>query len=151
MGGKDILLKRTKKQKTRTKKRTKNQEKKQIGVSVKMVLVLFKGRAILGAKRWLNLGLFNIQPSEPMKLALILTMARYLAAWEMPGGYTLRELFRPLNVSRPLGALALLVVRWPKLGAANITVPKVGWVIEGGTMQTLAAVAVMLWLVAALF
>ena len=32
MGGKDILLKRTKKQKTRTKK----QEKKQIGVSVKM-------------------------------------------------------------------------------------------------------------------
>ena len=36
MGGKDILLKRTKKQKTRTKKRTKNQEKKQIGVSVKM-------------------------------------------------------------------------------------------------------------------
>lgn len=120
-------------------------------VLVLLVLVLFKGRAILGAKRWLNLGLFNIQPSEPMKLALILTMARYLAAWEMPGGYTLRELFRPLNVSRPLGALALLVVRWPKLGAANITVPKVGWVIEGGTMQTLAAVAVMVWLVAALF
>jgi rod shape determining protein RodA len=89
-------------------------------VLVLLVVVLVKGRTIMGAKRWIALGPMNMQPSEAMKLALILTMARYLARWDMPGGYTLRELFRPLNLSRPLGALGYLLFKWKMLGASAL-------------------------------
>jgi rod shape determining protein RodA len=120
-------------------------------VLVLLLLVLVKGRAILGAKRWLSLGVFNIQPSEPMKLALILTMARYLSRWEVPGGYTLRDLFRPMNVSRPLGAIAALAVKWNKIGEARVRVPKAGWELEGTTLQSILVMVCLAYLAAALF
>ncbi|MEW5853553.1 MAG: FtsW/RodA/SpoVE family cell cycle protein [Myxococcota bacterium] len=116
-----------------------------------LAMVLVKGRSIMGAKRWIGLGPVNLQPSELMKLAIILFMARYLANWEVPGGYTLRELVRPLNVSRPLGALVFLAVKWKKLAAATVTVPKVGWTLEGGTLGGMLVGVIMLWLVVALF
>jgi rod shape determining protein RodA len=39
--------------------------------------VSFFGFSALGAKRWINLYFFNIQPSELMKVAVILALARY--------------------------------------------------------------------------
>ena len=79
---------------------------------VLLVLVLAIGTPIKGAQRWLDLGFFNMQPSELAKIAIILVCARYFGAYEVPGGYTLMTLLRPLNVSRPLFAAALLVYRW---------------------------------------
>ena len=72
-----------------------------------LVLVLVIGVPIKGAQRWLDLGPFNMQPSELAKLAIMLVVARYFAGFEIPGGYTLISLMRPLNPSRPLGLLAL--------------------------------------------
>jgi cell division protein FtsW (lipid II flippase) len=72
-----------------------------------LVLVLVIGVPIKGAQRWLDLGPFNMQPSELAKLAIMLVVARYFAGFEIPGGYTLVSLIRPLNPSRPLGLLAL--------------------------------------------
>lgn len=37
------------------------------------------GVTVKGAKRWLNLGLFTFQPSEVLKLGLIMAMARYIS------------------------------------------------------------------------
>lgn len=45
-------------------------------VLILMTLVL--GREINGAKRWLSLGFFNLQPSEYLKLVVIIFMAAYL-------------------------------------------------------------------------
>ncbi|MBQ3774643.1 MAG: cell division protein FtsW [Ruminobacter sp.] len=47
-------------------------------VIVLSLLVVFVGRDINGAKRWLSLGFCNIQPSEFMKLALILFVSGYI-------------------------------------------------------------------------
>jgi len=40
-----------------------------------LVLVLVTGKEVYGAKRWLSLGFINIQPSEFMKLSLVLLSA----------------------------------------------------------------------------
>lgn len=77
-----------------------------------LVLVLAIGTPIKGAQRWLDLGPFNMQPSELAKLAMILVGARYFSRFEMPGGYTLLALLRPLNLSRPLGVIALAIYRY---------------------------------------
>ena len=43
-----------------------------------LVLVLVAGKEVYGAKRWLSLGFINVQPSEFMKLSLILLNAYLL-------------------------------------------------------------------------
>jgi rod shape determining protein RodA len=44
---------------------------------VMLVLVPLKGRVIMGAQRWLEIGPFNLQPSEFAKFAVILMLARH--------------------------------------------------------------------------
>jgi len=48
-----------------------------IGIVGMLIYVEFFGLSALGAKRWISLYFFNIQPSELMKLAVILALARY--------------------------------------------------------------------------
>lgn len=45
-----------------------------------LIVVLFFGTTIGGAKRWINLGIMNFQTSEVMKLALIIFLARVVTA-----------------------------------------------------------------------
>ncbi|MDX1918941.1 MAG: rod shape-determining protein RodA [Candidatus Caenarcaniphilales bacterium] len=48
------------------------------GVAVTLlVLVLVKGTSALGAQRWIAIGNFSLQPSEPAKLAVILALANW--------------------------------------------------------------------------
>jgi cell division protein FtsW (lipid II flippase) len=76
-----------------------------------LVLVLAVGTPIKGAQRWLDLGPFNMQPSEIAKVAIMLVVARTFARFEVAGGYTLLSLVRPMNISRPLGLVALVGLR----------------------------------------
>lgn len=46
-----------------------------------IILVTFIGDVGMGAQRWLSLGFVNIQPSEFIKIALVLALARYFA-WQ---------------------------------------------------------------------
>jgi rod shape determining protein RodA len=63
-----------------------------------LALVPMVGEVQLGARRWLNLGLFHLQPSEMMKWALMLLMAHWFAS---------REANRPRHL---FIALALVVI-----------------------------------------
>ena len=73
----------------------------------------------MGAKRWLDLGAFQIQPSEIMKIALVVGLARYFH------GASVDDVRRPRGLAVPalmIAAPAALVLRQPDLGTAVILV-----------------------------
>lgn len=81
-----------------------------------LVYTDFHGKIVLGGQRWIDLHFFRYQPSETMKLALILILAKILTTKDPEGkGMGLRELMIPL-------ALVLvpfaLTVKQPDLGTA---------------------------------
>ena len=108
-------------------------------VNVLLVLVLVAGTTVKGSQRWLDLGFFNLQPSELAKLSIILVTARYFGRYRAIGGYTLRMLFMPLNVSRPLAGLAVLSVGWSKV-AEKVGLEELGW------LRVVLIVVALLWL-----
>jgi rod shape determining protein RodA len=89
------------------------------GVSlVLLVLVLKMGHVGKGAERWLELGPIQLQPSELMKVALVMALAAWFnrASWSRVGN--------PLFLIPPAAAVAmpvLLILKEPNLGTAFIT------------------------------
>ncbi|HEX4807263.1 MAG TPA: putative lipid II flippase FtsW [Conexibacter sp.] len=82
-----------------------------------LVLVPGIGISVNGARRWIGPGTLSFQPSELMKLALILYAAQFLAS--NPGRIrTFGGMMRPLVVVT--GAAALLVAAEPDLGTALV-------------------------------
>lgn len=84
-----------------------------------LLLVPIIGRSALGAKRWLDLGSFSYQPSETMKIALVLVIARNLADKSKAEGMGLRELVVPIVL---IGFPFVLTVKQPDLGTALMLV-----------------------------
>ncbi len=86
---------------------------------VSLVAVLLFGKKYLGARRWIDLKLFHFQPSEWVKLVLILTMAKYFAEY--------RENDLPIRELMKAGLVALfpmlLVLKQPDLGTALTYIP----------------------------
>src|ERR1700733_8664292 len=75
------------------------------------------GVSVNGARRWIGPGPFQFQPSELMKLALVLYAATLLAK-RPQRVHDLRELVNPLLVV--VGAACLLVATQPDLGTAMV-------------------------------
>jgi rod shape determining protein RodA len=70
-----------------------------------------------GSRRWLALGPVNIQPSELMKLALIVMLARTFHRNNPPGGLRLRDLVFPTVLAL---IPAALILAQPDLGTAGV-------------------------------
>ena len=85
------------------------------GALVLLVAVEFIGFAGMGAQRWINLGIVQLQPSELMKITLILALARYFHGLTHEEVSRLRNLFVPAVL---LGAPVALVLKQPDLGTA---------------------------------
>jgi rod shape determining protein RodA len=84
---------------------------------VLLVVVQVAGHTGLGAQRWIDLGPVQLQPSELMKIALILALSRYLH------GLDVEDVSKPLRLLVPLamiGIPAALVLMQPNLGTATI-------------------------------
>lgn len=82
-------------------------------------LVEVSGRIGMGAQRWIDLGFFQLQPSELMKVALVLSLAAYYH------GLKDHEVSRPSRLILPLlliGVPVALIVRQPDLGTALLIV-----------------------------
>ncbi len=84
-----------------------------------LVCVLWFGRAGGGSRRWLAVGPVSIQPSELVKIAVIIVLARYFAKLVNTRGFTLRELVQPMLLTIIPFAL---IARQPDLGTAMIVV-----------------------------
>ncbi len=82
-----------------------------------LLSVLATGRLVQGAKRWLDMGVFQVQPSEIMKVLLIVALAKYLHDTPALEGRSLRHLSIPILIA---GLPVLLVAAQPDLGTALI-------------------------------
>ena len=108
-------------------------------VMLLLIAVLALGRTTMGATRWLSVGGISLQPSEVMKIVIILVLAKYFSEKATPLGFSLKELAAP-------GALllipALLVIKQPDLGTAMLLLA------IGGSMTLFAGVrrSAMIWL-----
>jgi cell division protein FtsW len=114
-------------------------------LAVSFVLVLavhipHVGVSINGARRWIGPGSFQFEPSELMKLALVLYAATLLAKRPRQV-HDLRALARPLLLV--VGASCLLVFTEPDLGTAMVIVFTVGamLVVAGIPMRKLGLIA----------
>ncbi|PKN65286.1 MAG: rod shape-determining protein RodA [Deltaproteobacteria bacterium HGW-Deltaproteobacteria-15] len=80
-----------------------------------LVLVSLVGGRISGSQRWLSIGGFTIQPSEFMKMAIVILLAKFFDEHLQPGGYRLRDLWQPfLYMAIPCA----LIVKQPDLGTS---------------------------------
>ncbi|MGD0097257.1 MAG: rod shape-determining protein RodA [Terracidiphilus sp.] len=86
---------------------------------VALVAVKLIGTKVLGARRWIKIGPMHFQPSEWVKLILILIVARYFANL---GGRSLswREIFKAFVL---VGLPMVLVLIQPDLGTALTYTP----------------------------
>ncbi|HEY0758662.1 MAG TPA: rod shape-determining protein RodA [Acidisarcina sp.] len=79
-----------------------------------LVAVLLVGQKVLGARRWIRIGSVHFQPSEWVKIIMILAVARYfsnLSGKEL----TWQDIFKAIAM---VGVPMLLVLKQPDLGTA---------------------------------
>lgn len=98
-----------------------------------LVAVEFIGEERKGAQRWISLWVLDLQPSEPMKIVLVLALARYFH------GVSIEDIGRPTILIVPLlmiAAPAALILRQPDLGTTVMLVA------GGGIMFYLAGVRI---------
>src|SRR4051812_42656433 len=106
-----------------------------------LVGVLAFGKSVLGAKRWLGFGGLGIQPSELMKLSLVICLAKYFETDRTVGGYRLRDLILPtLLVALP----ALLIMLQPDLGTALVILATYGSMMLFMRIQTRTLVTLLI-------
>ena len=114
---------------------------------VLLVAVEVVGVVGMGAQRWVDLGPFQLQPSEVMKIALVLALARYFHGIAHEEVAQMRWLVVPtLMVVVPVA----LVLRQPDLGTALLLIIGAGalfflagvrlWIFGAGILAALATV-----------
>ena len=84
-----------------------------------LILVFILGKDIRGSSRWIAIGSFGFQPSEFMKLFLIIALAKYLHDDPKSEGRSLKDLAGPALLTL---VPAALIFQQPDLGTALVHV-----------------------------
>ncbi len=82
-----------------------------------LVIVELMGKSAMGATRWIDLGIFTIQPSELVKISVVLMLARYFHESDK---YNLNTTTIIVPITASLIAIAL-IIKQPDLGTGIIT------------------------------
>jgi rod shape determining protein RodA len=112
-----------------------------VGILALLVYVLLFGAVRGGAKRWIPLGVFNLQPSEFAKIAVALVLAKFFGE-NRRGNPTTTDLL----IAGGLAALPLvLIAKQPDLGTAVTIIPVFLAVayVAGLPMRVLGIIAVV--------
>src|SRR5215469_5829668 len=112
-----------------------------------LVVVAVAGQSTGGSRRWINLGLLKLEPSEIAKLAVVLVMVHYLREEPPRGGWRAHQMLIPAIL---LAVPAALVLKQPDLGTALILVMITGTLVfvSGLNWRTMAVVVLGAVLVA---
>jgi rod shape determining protein RodA len=86
---------------------------------VLLILVSVMGKVGMGAQRWLDLYIFKLQPSELVKISLVLALAAYFHRLNTDDIYKPQHLMVPLLL---IAAPAVLVMKQPDLGTMLLLV-----------------------------
>uniref|UniRef100_A0A7C3Z349 Peptidoglycan glycosyltransferase RodA n=1 Tax=Desulfobacca acetoxidans TaxID=60893 RepID=A0A7C3Z349_9BACT len=85
-----------------------------IGI-ILLLAVMVAGKTVSGSKRWLGAGFFTFQPSELVKIALILVLARHFHRLAPEGPLKFKDIIVPLVL---ILVPAALIAKQPDLGSA---------------------------------
>jgi cell division protein FtsW len=111
-----------------------------------LVVVLLIGREINGSTRWLALGPVNFQPSELVKLFVVVYLAGYLVRRGDEVRESVKGFLKPMAL---VGLIGLLLLLEPDFGAAAvITTTVLGMMFLGGVRLWQFAVLFMVMLAA---
>ena len=116
-----------------------------IGLLALLLYVLFLGTVQMGARRWIPLGVFNLQPSEFAKAGVALVLAKYFGETRGMPSWT------DLAIAGGLTCLPLaLIAKEPDLGTAVTLIPVFLAVayLAGMQMRILGYMALSLVLIA---
>jgi cell division protein FtsW len=106
-------------------------------VLLALVLIPGIGRDVNGARRWLSLGIVNLQPSELMKLFAVLYAADYTVR-KMPHMHDLKKAFLPM--AGAMVAVGVLLLKEPDFGAFVVIISiAIGILFLGGMRARLFA------------
>lgn len=84
---------------------------------ISLIIVELLGVVRLGAQRWIDLYFFTFQPSELMKLALILALSRYYSVLPAYEVHLLKNHIPPIILTL---VPTILVLKQPDLGTAGV-------------------------------
>lgn len=84
-----------------------------IGIGL-LILVLLFGTKAFGSTRWINLYVFQLQPSEIFKLISLIVLAKFFSDWQEIN--IKRIIFAIILITIPI----LLIMRQPDLGTASV-------------------------------
>jgi cell division protein FtsW len=111
-----------------------------------VVLIPGVGRDVNGARRWLPLGIANLQPSELMKLFAVLYAADYTVR-KMAVMHNLKKAFLPM--AGAMVFVGILLLKEPDFGAFVVIISiAIGILFLGGMRARLFAVLIVLLLAA---
>ncbi len=115
-------------------------------VLLALVLIPGVGREVNGARRWLPLGVANLQPSELMKLFAVLYAADYTVR-KMPHMHDLKKAFLPM--AGAMVAVGVLLLKEPDFGAFVVIIMiAIGVLFLGGMRARLFAILIAVLVVA---
>jgi rod shape determining protein RodA len=121
------------------------------GTILLLIVVLIPGIGSMrfGARRWIDLGVFQFQPSEFAKIAFVLALGHFLSR-------PVEELRAPIIFAKSLGLMALpflLIMKEPDLGSALVLLPAglVMMFVAGTPRKYLLRLGIVVGILGALF
>ena len=114
-----------------------------------LIIVNLKGSSSMGAERWLDLGFVRFQPSEFMKIALILAVARAFQQARINKTAPGIDLLKPIVL---MGLPAALILLQPDLGTTILLLTtSIGMLFLAGIHKAYLGVVMVIGLIAAPF